>query len=139
MSDLSFSERMRQLRQARGISLRGLARCTFYGKTYLHELETGVKPPTKAVAQRVDDALGAEGELVALTAAGPSIGRRGFVIGPALLLPFPIPCLYTAGESAPPRPGRSPNGPLGSDAWTTTSVVPTPTTCTPPKFIPPPN
>ncbi len=83
MSDLSFSERMRQLRQDRGISLRGLARRTFYGKTYLHELETGVKPPTKAVAQRVDDALGAEGELMALTAGGPAIGRRGFVIAAA--------------------------------------------------------
>ncbi|WP_032712294.1 helix-turn-helix domain-containing protein [Salinispora arenicola] len=89
MSDLSFSERMRQLRRARGISLRGLARCTFYGKTYLHELETGVKPPTKAVAQRVDDALGAEGELVALTAAGPSIGRRGFVIAAGLAAALP--------------------------------------------------
>lgn len=106
MSDLSFPERMRQLRQARGISLRGLARRTFYGKTYLHELETGVKPPTKAVAQRVDDALGAEGELMTLTTAGPAIGRRGFVIAAGLAAALPHTLLAHGRRVGAATPGQ---------------------------------
>lgn len=61
--DPRFPERMRQLRQLRGLSLRELERRAFFGKSYLHELETGTKMPTTEVARRVDDALNAAGEL----------------------------------------------------------------------------
>ncbi|WP_026269788.1 helix-turn-helix domain-containing protein [Salinispora arenicola] len=106
MSDLSFPERMRQLRHAQRISLRGLAKCTFYGKTYLHELETGVKSPTKAAAQRIDDALGADGDLVALTAGGPAIGRRGFVIAAGLAAALPHTILVHGRRVGAATPGQ---------------------------------
>ncbi|MEU0551125.1 helix-turn-helix transcriptional regulator [Micromonospora sp. NPDC005979] len=79
---------MRELRQARGISLRDLAKLTFHGKSYLHELETGRKAPTAHVAQRVDDALNADGDLVAL-AARPAIRRREFVAAAGLAAALP--------------------------------------------------
>ncbi|AVT34327.1 transcriptional regulator [Plantactinospora sp. BC1] len=78
---------MRQLRAERGISLRELARVAFYGKSYLHELETGAKEPTQQAAQRIDDALGARGELTALATTG--IRRREVIAraGMAVALP----------------------------------------------------
>ncbi|MBG6064941.1 transcriptional regulator with XRE-family HTH domain [Micromonospora ureilytica] len=88
MTDPSFAERMRQLRDAQHISLRNLAKITYHGKTYLHELETGMKTPTAQVAQRIDDALNAAGELVSL-AAQPTIRRREFVAAAGLAAALP--------------------------------------------------
>lgn len=90
MSDNGFAARMRALRADRGISLRKLAATAFYGKTYLHELETGAKKPTPQVAKRIDDALGADGALAAL--AGPGIRRRDVIAqaGLAVALPHTI-------------------------------------------------
>jgi hypothetical protein len=72
------------------MSLRELARIAFYGKSYLHELETEAKQPTQQAARRIDDALGAGGELAALATAG--IRRREMIAraGMAVALPQTI-------------------------------------------------
>jgi transcriptional regulator with XRE-family HTH domain len=61
--DPRFTQRMRETRQLRGLSLRELQRLVFFGKSYLHDLETGAKMPTVEAAKRVDEALAAGGEL----------------------------------------------------------------------------
>jgi transcriptional regulator with XRE-family HTH domain len=58
-----FAEELRRLRAQHGLSLRELAARVHHGKSYIHELETGLKPPTAAVAARLDDTLGAHGRL----------------------------------------------------------------------------
>lgn len=59
-----FADRLHQLRQRRGLSLRQLAALVHHGKSYLHELGTGAKVPTPAVARRLDSALGGDGSLM---------------------------------------------------------------------------
>jgi transcriptional regulator with XRE-family HTH domain len=61
--DPRFPHRLRELRQQRGVSLRDLAKKVFFGKSYLHELETGDASPRVEVAERLDEVLGAGGEL----------------------------------------------------------------------------
>jgi transcriptional regulator with XRE-family HTH domain len=65
-ADPRFAATLRRLRTDRRLSLRGLARKVVYGKSYLHELETGLKPPTPEVGARLDAALDAGGQLAAL-------------------------------------------------------------------------
>lgn len=89
MTEPSFPDRMRHLREERGLSLRGLAKLTVHGKSYLHELETGRKTPTPQAAQRIDDALDAKGELVALAAVRRGIRRREFVAAAGLAAALP--------------------------------------------------
>lgn len=43
-----------------------MAHRTHYSKSYLHDIAHGIKAPTPDIARRLDDALAAEGELVAL-------------------------------------------------------------------------
>lgn len=64
--DPRFPQRMRELLDRRGMSFRALAAHTFHAKSYLHDLATGRKTPTVEVARRIDDALRAGGELIAL-------------------------------------------------------------------------
>jgi len=64
--DPRFSVLMRELLAETGVSYRVLAARTFYGKSYLHELASGKKAPTHETAQRIDNALGAEGRLAEL-------------------------------------------------------------------------
>lgn len=67
MADIPlFAAELRRLRDQRGLSIRGLAALVHHGKSYVHELETGQKQPTPAVARRLDDALGASGRLIDL-------------------------------------------------------------------------
>jgi transcriptional regulator with XRE-family HTH domain len=68
--DPRFAETLRRLRAERGLSLRDLARRAVHGKSYLHEIETGAKPPTVDLARRLDIALDARGELAALVQPG---------------------------------------------------------------------
>ncbi|GAA2190326.1 helix-turn-helix domain-containing protein [Micromonospora lupini] len=89
MTEPSFPSRMRQLRRERGLSLRDLAKVTYHGKTYLHELETGAKSPTPQTARRVDDALQAAGELAALATTSPGIRRRELVAAAGLAAALP--------------------------------------------------
>ncbi|MFY1689266.1 helix-turn-helix domain-containing protein [Plantactinospora sp. WMMB782] len=85
-----FGDQMRRLRAERGLSLRELARVAFYGKSYLHELETGAKEPTQQAALRIDGALGADGALAALAQTG--VRRRAVIAhaGIAVVLPEAI-------------------------------------------------
>lgn len=89
--DPRFAQRMRALLAACGMSYRALAAHTYYGKSYLHELATGRRAPSAEVARRIDDALHAGGELVALATAGPpeetdmSINRRSVLAAMAAL------------------------------------------------------
>lgn len=50
------------------MTYRALAARTFHAKSYIYDLATGRKPPTPEVARRIDDALGAGGQLAALVA-----------------------------------------------------------------------
>jgi hypothetical protein len=62
--DARFAQRMRELMREHGASYRSLAATTYHAKSYLHAIATGAKTPTAELAQRVDDALNAGGELV---------------------------------------------------------------------------
>lgn len=64
--DPRFPARLRALRQARGLSLRELAKVTYFAKSTLSELENGVASPSEDTAQRLDTALEAGGELAAM-------------------------------------------------------------------------
>jgi len=74
-ADPRFAPALRRLRLEREMSLRDLAKLAVYGKSYLHELETGLKPPTLDVAARLDIALDAGGELVALARGGTEVAE----------------------------------------------------------------
>jgi transcriptional regulator with XRE-family HTH domain len=76
--DPRFPARLRELRQARGLSLRDLAKLTYLGKSYLHDYETGRRAPSQERALHLDDALGAGGELAALVADG--TGRLAYAV-----------------------------------------------------------
>jgi hypothetical protein len=52
---------MRRHREARGISLTALSAQLKYDKSYLSQIERGVRKPTAAIASAVDQALGADG------------------------------------------------------------------------------
>jgi len=66
VADPRFAERLKSLRVRAGLSVRKLAEQAMYAKTYISELENGRKPPTPEVARRLDEALSAGGDLVAL-------------------------------------------------------------------------
>jgi transcriptional regulator with XRE-family HTH domain len=67
-----FSAELRRLRAEHGLSVRELAALVHHGKSYVHELETGRKPPTTDVARRLDDTLGTGG-LLAATLRPPTV------------------------------------------------------------------
>ena len=64
--DTAFGRRLAELRAERGLSLRQLGELVYYSRSHLHDLEHGVKQPTPATAQRLDDVLSASGQLAAL-------------------------------------------------------------------------
>ncbi|MFI6401786.1 helix-turn-helix domain-containing protein [Streptomyces sp. NPDC050548] len=61
-----FGAKMRALREARGMSLSELAVAVHYSKSHLSNMENGRKRPQRVLAERLDAALGAEGELTRL-------------------------------------------------------------------------
>lgn len=67
--DPRFGAEMRRLLDEHGMTYRALAARTYHGKSYLQELATGKKQPTVDTARRIDDALGANGALLACVAA----------------------------------------------------------------------
>lgn len=67
--DPRFPARLRELMDQRGMSYRAVAARSYYSKSYVHALATGVKSPTVDIAQRLDDAISAGGQLAALVAA----------------------------------------------------------------------
>lgn len=72
--DPRFGAEMRRLLDEQGMTYRALAARTYHGKSYLQELAAGKKPPTMDTARRIDDALGADGALLACVAAPVSAG-----------------------------------------------------------------
>jgi transcriptional regulator with XRE-family HTH domain len=64
--DPRFGDVLRRLRTERGLSYRELAHLATFGKSYLHDLETGRKQPTAETARHLDKALDAGGGLAAL-------------------------------------------------------------------------
>jgi transcriptional regulator with XRE-family HTH domain len=64
--DPRFGDVMRALLDERGMSYRALAARVYQSKSFLHELANGRTTPTAEVAKRLDEALGANGALVAL-------------------------------------------------------------------------
>jgi transcriptional regulator with XRE-family HTH domain len=81
--DPRFPTRLRQLRQARGLSLRELARTAYVSKSLLSELENGRKQPTLATAAAVDRALDAAGQLAGMVGEverGPEADRLAYVL-----------------------------------------------------------
>jgi transcriptional regulator with XRE-family HTH domain len=71
-----FAEQLRRLRADRGLSVRQLAAAAHCGKSHVHDLETGRRRPTEAVARGLDDALGAAGRLARML-SGPAIEDDG--------------------------------------------------------------
>lgn len=72
IADPRFAARLRELLDERGTSYRALAAATFYSKSYLHDLASGRKSPTVETAQRLDQALHADGQLAALAEPAPA-------------------------------------------------------------------
>jgi transcriptional regulator with XRE-family HTH domain len=70
---VTFGERMRALMAERGLSLRKLAKSVHYDLGYLSKVSRDLKPPSQELAQALDAALDAAGELAGL--APPSRAR----------------------------------------------------------------
>lgn len=64
--DPSFGLRLRELREARGLSLRELGLAAYLSKSQISEYETGRRRPSAEMAGHLDRALDAAGELVAM-------------------------------------------------------------------------
>ncbi|ALG06377.1 helix-turn-helix domain-containing protein [Kibdelosporangium phytohabitans] len=71
-TDATFGGLLRELRKAKGWSLRELAAEVRYDHGYLGKLERGQKPPTPEAARACDRALNGEGRLLAMLAARPA-------------------------------------------------------------------
>lgn len=69
--DPRFGARLRELRRARGMSLRELAAHTHFSKSHLHDFETGRRTPSLEHAARLDSTLRAGGTLAGLVDTGP--------------------------------------------------------------------
>ncbi|MFF2651454.1 helix-turn-helix domain-containing protein [Streptomyces sp. NPDC058045] len=67
----TFGEALRRLRGTR--SLRAVGELASCGKSYVSDLEHGRRQPAMQTAQALDDALCADGELVALAAVRPGV------------------------------------------------------------------
>ncbi|WP_454859630.1 helix-turn-helix domain-containing protein [Promicromonospora soli] len=69
--DPRFAERMRTLRHARGLSLKGLYRIAHVSVSSLSEYETGRRRPSAEMARNIDLALDAGGQLAAMVVETP--------------------------------------------------------------------
>jgi transcriptional regulator with XRE-family HTH domain len=65
----TFAGRLRELREAQGLTVRVLGNLAGYSKSYLSDLEKGRRRPNLALAQRLGQALGDGGDLVRLVEA----------------------------------------------------------------------
>ncbi|MGW4384201.1 helix-turn-helix domain-containing protein [Kitasatospora sp. NPDC004531] len=88
-----FGERLRRLREERGVSLAELARATNYSKSYLSRVETGRRHGTEVLAAACARALGVDAALL-----GPP-GGRPEPAGDPVATPVPVPV------QLPPAPG----------------------------------
>ena len=74
---MSFGPELRRVRVAADLSLTRLAGLLHYSKGHVSKIETGLQRPTPELAQRCDTLLGAQGTLVALVPARPSVSGVG--------------------------------------------------------------
>lgn len=65
--DPAFSERLRELRVDRGLAFRDFG---VVSSSYVHDLESGRKRPTPEIAEALDKALNANGQLSAMVSVG---------------------------------------------------------------------
>ncbi len=72
---MGFAERLRALMAERGLSGKALAREAFCDPAYVSRLASGKQPPSAKIAQALDEALGANGELKTL-ATSPHVPAR---------------------------------------------------------------
>lgn len=72
ITDPRFGATLRRLRHARGLSLRDLGAAAWVSHSHLSELESGVKSPSVELADHLDRALDAAGELAALVTTPPA-------------------------------------------------------------------
>ncbi|GIG85111.1 UTRA domain-containing protein [Plantactinospora endophytica] len=63
LGEQDFPRLMRQLRRQQRLSFRKLAKIVHYSHTYLWDIESGAKPPTPHIAEALDAALDANGQL----------------------------------------------------------------------------
>ncbi|MEU5848661.1 ATP-binding protein [Saccharopolyspora shandongensis] len=73
---MTFGTELRRIRQAAGLSLADLAARIHFSKSYLSKIETGMAPPTEALAVLCDAEFGTGGELAGLL-SGSSPRARG--------------------------------------------------------------
>ena len=66
--DPRFPAELQRLRQASGLSLRGLSALSYRSKSHLQELESGKKQPSPEIAEQLDRLLRGGGQLAALVA-----------------------------------------------------------------------
>lgn len=71
----TFHVRLRELRTARGMSLKILATAAYISRSHLSEMENGTKNPSLATARALDVALGTGGELAGLVPIPPPRDR----------------------------------------------------------------
>ena len=87
--DPAFPGRLRELRLQAGLSLRTLAAAALSSKSHVHEFETGAKAPTTDTLALLDQAVNADGELLAMVVdqrwEDPSVRRRSFLAASAAL------------------------------------------------------
>jgi transcriptional regulator with XRE-family HTH domain len=91
--DPSFPRVLRELREARGLSLRDLSRITYFAKSTLSMLEAGQRRPSLDAAHTLDAALDAQGALARRVHAPPqqaqdALGRiEGALMNPRAIDP----------------------------------------------------
>lgn len=85
-----FAASLKQLRAERGLTLRELADRAHYSKSYVHELESGQKPPTADAARQLDEALAAGGRLSSLIPAPQSLQAAPMNVRAAVADPEPM-------------------------------------------------
>ncbi|MBV9012108.1 MAG: helix-turn-helix domain-containing protein [Pseudonocardiales bacterium] len=78
-----FAEQVATLREQAGLSLAEVATAAHVARGYVHHLEHGRRWPTRGVAQALDNALDAEGDLVAAWEAADALPKAAAVpVGP---------------------------------------------------------
>lgn len=70
---MTFGDKMLTLMAERGMSLRKLAKVAHYDSSHLSRVSRGHKQPSQELAARLDELLGAGGELAALAPARPGV------------------------------------------------------------------
>jgi transcriptional regulator with XRE-family HTH domain len=66
MTDETFGQALRRLRQAAGLSQPALARKVYVSQSFISKVENGAEPPSPEFAASCDEALSAAGALIAL-------------------------------------------------------------------------